>query len=127
MKKHTTLSLLACLILVASCSDGPGETPSTAVAIPVVTGAGKLVGQWNGPEGTFLQLSGVSGKYAITIRNLDGPRSFQGQGAGDGISFERDGKAETIRRTDGAGTGMKWLADKKDCIVIQPGEGYCRD
>lgn len=127
MKKPITVALLACLILVASCSDGPAETPSPAVAIPTVTGPDKMLGQWDGPEGTFLQLAGASGKYAITIRNLDGPRAFQGQGTSEGIVFERDGKAETIRLTDGAGTGMKWLAEKKNCIVIRMGEGYCRD
>ena len=34
---------------------------------------------------------------------------------------------ETIIATSGKGTGMKWLADKHDCLVIKPGEGYCRD
>ncbi|MES2318904.1 MAG: hypothetical protein V4631_15595 [Pseudomonadota bacterium] len=95
--------------------------------MPTVSGTDRLVGQWNGPEGTFLQLAGVSGKYAITIRNLDRARTFQARGSDDAILFERDGKEETIRRTDGAGTGMKWLREKKNCIVIQPGEGYCRD
>lgn len=127
MNKPITVSLLACLILVASCSEGPGDLLPPAAAIPVVTGPEKMLGQWNGPEGTFVQLAGASGKYAITIRNLDGPRAFQGQATGGGIAFERDGKAENIRLTNGAGTGMKWLADKKNCIVIQPGEGYCRD
>jgi hypothetical protein len=31
-----------------------------------------------------------------------------------------------LRATDGAGTGMKWLADKTDCLVVAPGEGFCR-
>jgi len=36
-------------------------------------------------------------------------------------------KTETIRATDGAGTGMKWLADRKDCLVVTVGsEGFCR-
>lgn len=126
MNKRITVALLSCLILVASCSDGPGEPTAAASAIPVVTGAANMVGQWNGPEGTYLQVAGASGKYAISIRNLDGTREFQGKGSEKGILFERDGKSETIRRTDGAGTGMKWLADKKECIVLQAGEGYCR-
>jgi hypothetical protein len=39
----------------------------------------------------------------------------------------RDGTTETIRATDGAGTGMKWLANKTDCLVVTVGsEGFCR-
>lgn len=34
---------------------------------------------------------------------------------------------ETIRATNGPGTGMKWLADKRNCFVIRPGEGFGRD
>ena len=53
---------------------------------------------------------------------------YKGTGRGDHISFERNGKTETIRATDGDGTGMKWLAGKKDCLVItKESEGYCRD
>ena len=121
------LSLLACVAMLPACSDQPAATGNNAGPAPALRGTDKLVGQWNGPEGTFLLLAGVSGKYAITIRNLDGPRTFHGNGGRDAIRFERDAKAETIRATDGAGTGMKWLAGKKDCIVIEPGEGYCRD
>lgn len=106
--------------------------PKADVADPVaaekaVYGANKLMGKWTGPEGTYLQLAGANGKYAITIANLDGPRSFEGSGTGDTIDFERDGKKHTIRASDGAATGMKWLSDKKDCVVIEPGEGFCRD
>jgi hypothetical protein len=29
--------------------------------------------------------------------------------------------------TDGDGTGMKWLADREDCLVVTAGsEGFCR-
>lgn len=85
------------------------------------------VGQWNGPEGTFLQLAASGGQYEITIRNLDGPRTFVGAAAGDRIEFERDGVKETLRATHGAETGMKWLSEKKNCLTVRAGEGYCRD
>ena len=29
--------------------------------------------------------------------------------------------------TDGDATGLKYLAGKKDCLTVEPGEGYCRD
>ena len=102
--------------------------PSAAAqSVPVVYAASRLLGQWNGPEGTYLLVAGANGMYALTIRNLDGARSFEGSAAGDTIVFERDGKGQTIRPSDGAGTGMKWLSDKKECVVIEPGEGFCRD
>jgi hypothetical protein len=85
------------------------------------------LGTWNGPEGTFLRLDGGKGTYEITIQNLDGPRSFQGRALGGRIQFERDGIKEAIRATNGAETGMKWLAHKSNCLTVRPGEGYCRD
>jgi hypothetical protein len=121
MNKYIPLALIASLILVASCSKAPAEASAPSATAPAVTVTDNLTGQWNGPEGTFLHLAGSSGQYAITIRNLDGPRSFQGRGTASGIVFERDGKTETLQRGSGAATGKKWLADKKDCIVIAPG------
>lgn len=85
------------------------------------------LGRWNGPEGTFLLLEGAAGRYVVTVQNLDGPRTFDGVAAGDAIRFARDGVEESLQATDGAGTGMKWLADKHDCLAVRPGEGYCRD
>jgi hypothetical protein len=95
------------------------------------SGAGQVtdqwLGQWNGPEGTFLKLEGAKGEYQVTIQNLDGPRTFSGRAADDEIQFERDGVKEAIRATNGVETGMKWLAGKTDCLTIKAGEGYCRD
>ncbi|ARN24031.1 hypothetical protein A4W93_23840 [Piscinibacter gummiphilus] len=85
------------------------------------------VGQWNGPEGTFLKVAGSHGTYDLTLSNLDGPRSFKGTADGDTIRFERDGKPQVLRATNGEGTGMKWLADKTECLVVAPGEGFCRE
>lgn len=112
-----------------ACTKQPhaATTAPDAAAAPAVNGTDRLVGQWNGPEGTYLLVAGVSGKYAITIRNLDGPRTFQGRGDAGAIHFLRDGKDESIRAGDGAATGMKWLSEKKNCIVVSAGEGYCRD
>lgn len=85
-------------------------------------------GQWNGPEGTALKLEAMAGgKFAVIIRNLDGERRFEGVRQGTQVHFERDGRQEVIKGTDGAGTGMKWLADKTNCLTVNPGEGYCRE
>ena len=106
------------LLLLAAC--GVGNVPNTEQT-------DAWLGQWTGPEGTMLLIAGGQGEYEVTVRNLDGPRVFAGHGAVNGIAFERDGSAELIRATDGPGTGMKWLTEKRDCLVIRPGEGFCRD
>jgi hypothetical protein len=67
-----------------------------------------------------------AGQYVITIGSLDGPRTFAGTPTGEGLQFTRDGKTETIRAGGGKETGMKWLMDKTDCLIVQYGEGYCR-
>lgn len=86
------------------------------------------LGRWPGVQGTYLELARHQDGYAITIRNLDGPSTYQGRVAGDHLEFTRDGKTETIRSGNGQDTGMKWLLEKKNCLVIQKGsEGFCRD
>jgi hypothetical protein len=89
--------------------------------------ADNWVGQWRGPEGTSLRIAKQEVGYEITVTNLDGPREFHGLAADEVIEFERDGVVETLQAADGKATGMKWLADKHDCLVVKPGEGYCRD
>ena len=124
-------ALLTVIGFIVGCSERSSNSASENVSdsTPVVH---ELVtdlwlGKWNGPEGTFLQLAGGNGKYEITVKNLDGPRKFQGNAAGSSIEFERDGVKEVIRATTGAETGMKWLADKSNCLTVRVGEGYCKD
>lgn len=100
--------------------------PPAAVAPPPASD--QWIGQWNGPEGTYLSITGEQGHYDVTIRNLDGARTFAGTAAGgDRIEFERDGQTEVLRASNGEQTGMKWLSTKKDCLTVRAGEGYCRD
>jgi hypothetical protein len=131
---------LACMaaiaVALAACQDrtpeaAPAAAGASAPAAPAPAPAlatDAWLGQWNGPEGTYLQLAGSGGQYEVTIRNLDGPRTFPGKAAGDDrIEFERDGVKESLRATNGAETGMKWLSEKKNCLTVRSGEGYCRD
>jgi len=131
---------LACMaaiaVALAACQDrtpeaAPAAAGASAPAAPAPAPAlatDAWLGQWNGPEGTYLQLAGSGGQYEVTIRNLDGPRTFPGKAAGDArIEFERDGVKESLRATNGAETGMKWLSEKKNCLTVRSGEGYCRD
>lgn len=112
MKRFFTV--LAVLTLLAACK---GEVPNLQ----------RWVGKWNGPEGTFLIVSKNDKAFEINIQSLDGLASYQGKAVKDGISFKRGDKTETIRAGNGKDTGMKWLLDKKDCLFIQTGEGFCRD
>lgn len=84
-------------------------------------------GDWIGPEGTRMTLRATGPKVQVDFLTLDGPRQFYGEWRGDHIVIYRSAEPETIRRGDGKATGMKWLAEKRNCLVIRSGEGYCRD
>ena len=121
---------LVLVLLAAACAPAERAAPPAATQAPAPTTlprADAWLGEWKGVEGTFLRLERKGSGYALTIANLDGPRTFDATAAGDVVTFDRDGKTETIRATDGAGTGMKWLADREDCLVVTAGsEGFCR-
>jgi hypothetical protein len=85
------------------------------------------MGRWDGPEGTFLNLTRDGSKYTVVIQDLDGPRSFEGVGDDGRVRFVRDGKTEYLVAGDGKASGMKWLADKRHCLLTRAGEGWCRD
>ncbi|MBN9370638.1 MULTISPECIES: hypothetical protein [unclassified Hydrogenophaga] len=138
MNTSTPWHLIAALALalsLAACGDrdtaaptAPASpAPSPAPAPPPAPSTDQWIGQWNGPEGTFVRITGGNGHYDVTVQNLDGPRTFVGMAVGDAIEFERDGKQEVLRASNGEQTGMKWLAGKKDCLKVRTGEGYCRD
>ena len=50
-----------------------------------------------------------------------------GRDAEGGIAFERDGKTLLLRSATGEETGLKWLEDKTNCLMVQEFEGFCRD
>lgn len=117
------VAVLTQAIFLAGCSDRKVDPEPPAI----MSATDQWLGQWNGPEGTFLRIAGGSGRYEITIQDLDGPLIFQGGTVDGQIHFERGGVKESIRATNGAATGMKWLSDKSDCLTVRSGEGYCRD
>ena len=106
--------------------------PEMDAAEPVANDLGSAivdgwVGDWRGPEGTSLRITKQQVGYEVVVTNLDGPREFAGVARNDVLQFERDGETRMVRAGDGLATGMKWLAGKKDCLVVTEGEGYCRD
>ena len=117
--------MLIAFFLLNACTEersSEGVADSRAFVSP----ANEWMGLWQGPEGTSLQIDEMGGRYRITIRNLDGPREFEGDATKRGLEFVRDGVRESIHTGSGADTGMKWLADKSNCLIVKPGEGYCR-
>lgn len=134
MQKSPSLALIMTpivlsLFLLTAC-DGKStittsNLESSAATESITTDA--WLGKWNGPEGTFIEIAGGNGSYEITIQDLDGPKQYQGNSSGDQITFERNGTPETIQASNGTDTGMKWLADKTNCLKVHVGEGWCRD
>ncbi len=103
-------------------------TPQSAATPPTATNVtDQWLGKWIGPEGTYLVLSKKDDKYLVEIHSLDGPATYDGTSDGDRIEFQRNGKTESIHVGNGHETGMKWLLDKKNCLIIRMGEGFCRD
>ena len=124
--------MIAVAFLLAAGCDSPQVPPApTASAEPAAASVPAVppdwLGRWTGPEGSWLEITRTGDTYTVTVMNLDGARSFPGIVDAQGLSFERDGVRETIHPSDGAGTGMKWLAEKTNCLRIKAGEGYCRD
>jgi hypothetical protein len=117
-------SAIASLVLVAA---GLGCRSPAPVASSTDHSTDEWLGRWNGPEGTYLQISKNAGSYVLEIRDLDGSRTFAGTAEGPRIAFTRDGQKEFLSVGDGRATGMKWLADKKNCLLTKLGEGWCRD
>ncbi|MBP7564891.1 MAG: hypothetical protein KA795_02685 [Burkholderiaceae bacterium] len=112
-----------------SVSTPAANAPATAASAPAAASraADAWLGRWTGPEGTFVDIAADGQGYRITIQSLDGPATYPGRAVADGIAFERVGSTEILRATDGPATGMKWLQDKKNCLTVRTGEGFCRD
>ena len=119
----------------SAASDADGAVVPQAAATPAAAApeapsasvADAWLGKWTGPEGTALEIARDGAGYALKITSLDGPVDYYGIATPAGISFERNGATHSVHAGNGADTGMKWLADKTDCLVLRPGEGYCRD
>lgn len=122
-------SFFLCASLLTAC-DEKTQTPANqtnAAGISLEKVIDEWVGQWNGPEGTYLILSKSGEGYNIRIKDLDGEKSYLGVINGRSINFHRDDHQETLYFNNGRETGMKWLADYNECLMTKYGEGWCRD
>lgn len=138
--------MMVALAALAGCSGGdagvpqnatvvePGPAGSLAPPLPAPEVA-RYFGRWTGVEGMYLVVSErAGGGVSLEMQSdLDHKGTYRGDvvdrgtGGGPAIAFVREGRTETLRPTDGAATGLKYLADKTDCLTVKPGEGYCRD
>lgn len=106
---------------------GPGPQETAPVATGAVT-ARDCLGRWIGVEGMFLNVTpGTDGGVTLDMQwDLDHRGTFPGRVTAQGLRFTRGGVAEVAVRGSGDRTGLKWLAGKADCLIVKPGEGYCR-
>jgi hypothetical protein len=138
MKK--TLLMLSTLALLSACdkqaetAKAPAPPSVQATPVPEVLPTDKWVGKWIGVEGLNLTIAKDDsigrGHYVLTMKyglDDDDSGTFKGQASEDGITFERPDGPQILSAGDGEATGLKWLADKKDCLIVDTGEGYCRD
>src|ERR1700760_4081543 len=125
VKTWMAAGITTVLVSFAGCHSSPPPSPQPENNVLRVPTDGWL-GRWDEPEGTFLQLSKTGDQYGVVIQDLDGPKKFAGFADGDRIRFERGGKTEYLSAGDGEATGMKWLMDKKDCLLTKKGEGWGR-
>ena len=119
---------------VASPSAKPSLEPE--VANPTEAALQKMLGRWDGPEGTYINITDKKGpdgkqlnprKFELEIKNLDKVEKFEGTAKGSDIEFTRNGKTETVKTATGPETGMKWLEKETNCLVVTKGsEGFCK-
>lgn len=111
-------------------------TISPEVANPGEAAVQKLLGKWDGPEGTYLSVTEKMGpdgkqqnprKFEVEIKNLDKAERFEGTAKNGTIEFARNGKTETLKAASGSETGMKGFEKETNCVVVtKAGEGFCK-
>jgi hypothetical protein len=105
------------------------SAPAPAGPAPATIDSASWAGKWTGPEGMYLTVTpGSDGKITLEMQSdLDTKATYKGTATADGISFKRGEETLTLKQSTGDQTGLKYLADKKDCLMVKSGEGYCRD
>jgi hypothetical protein len=152
MQKSMILASAAALVLLAGCekaeAPAPADTATTEVPVETappedVAGAtdaaadpataphrfASWAGKWTGVEGMYVTITpGEPGKYKLEMQSdLDTKGTYDGNDSEHGIKFKRGSEELSLRRGNGDETGLKYLAGKKECLIVKDGEGYCRD
>ena len=149
MQKSMIMASAAALVLLAGCekaeAPAPAPTDTTTTEVPVETvpveGAeatdpataphrfASWAGKWTGVEGMYATITPTEpGKYKLEMQSdLDTKGTYDGQDSEHGIQFKRGTEQLSLHRGNGDETGLKYLAGKKECLIVKTGEGYCRD
>ncbi|HMN54926.1 MAG TPA: hypothetical protein PKC32_12155 [Sphingopyxis sp.] len=146
MQKIMILTGAAALVLLTGCgkAEAPAPAQTTTTEVPVETVPDETMpddsatashrfadwaGKWTGVEGMYATITPAEpGKYKLEMQSdLDTKGSYDGEDSEHGIKFKRGSEELSLRRGSGDETGLKYLAGKKDCLIVKPGEGYCRD
>ena len=149
MQKSMILTSAMALVLLTGCekaeAPAPTDTPTTTEEVPVETvpaeGAeatdpataphrvADWAGKWTGVEGMYAKITPTDpGKYKLEMQSdLDTKGTYDGEDSEHGIKFKRGSEELSLRRGSGDETGLKYLAGKKECLIVKEGEGYCRD
>ena len=127
---------ISCLFTSAcnKVEEAPSANDTGAVSVPEKTVTAMVdvadwAGKWTGPEGLYVNITpGTGGKVALEMQSdLDTKGSYDATATADGISFKRGDEMLTLKKATGDETGLKYLAGKKDCLMVKSGEGFCRD
>ncbi len=104
------------------------EVPAPAATVAAAAPRMEWAGKWTGVEGMYVEITPVGETYKLEMQSdLDTLGTYSGTVTADGIAFERDGDTLLLKPASGDETGLKYLAGKTNCLMVEPGEGYCRD
>ena len=127
---------ISCL-LISACKkveEVPVADATEAVTVPeqtvtAIIDVADWAGKWTGPEGLYVIITpGTEGKITLEMQSdLDTKGSYEGTATAGGISFKRGDEMLTLKQATGDETGLKYLAGKKNCLMVKSGEGFCRD
>ncbi|HWW56122.1 MAG TPA: hypothetical protein VN047_04445 [Sphingopyxis sp.] len=147
MQKSVFFAGAVALVLLTGCekaeAPAPADTTTTEVpveTVPTETPAAEdpataphrfasWAGKWTGVEGMYVTITTAEpGKYKLEMQSdLDTKGTYDGNDSEHGIKFKRGNEELSLRRGNGDETGLKYLAGKKECLIVKEGEGYCRD
>lgn len=153
MRKSVILAGAAMLVVLAGCEKAEAPAPADSKTmteevpvetVPTETAAtdeaamdpataphrfASWAGKWTGVEGMYVTIATAApAKYKLEMQSdLDTKGTYEGWDSEHGIKFKRGGQELSLRRGNGDETGLKYLAGKKDCLIVKDGEGYCRD
>lgn len=134
--KTFTIFILLIWVIPASASSTSKDVASQSVTVPSTTATTHAhtdwQGLWTGPEGLFVFVAvAAPGEYTLEMMgdtdDMKDNITIPGRDAEGGIAFERDGKTLLLKSATGEETGLKWLEDKKECLMVEEFEGFCRD